>query len=73
MTQKSITIDEKTKITVGFFLVLIGGIYWITSLFFEVKANSREINSMKEDQKDEVKILQDIHVRVIRIEEKIKK
>lgn len=73
MASQSVTIDEKTRITIGFLILLVGGIYWITSLFFEVKANSREIVSMKTDQRDEVKILNDIHVRVIRIEEKIKK
>ncbi len=73
MAEKSVTIDEKTRITIGFLIILIGGIYWITSIFFELKANSKEIESMKTDQRAEVQILNDIHVRVIRIEEKIKK
>ncbi len=73
MAEKAVTIDEKTRITIGLFVVLIGGIYWITSIFFELKANSKEIESMKLDQRAEVQILNDIHARVIRIEEKIKK
>ncbi len=70
-------INEQTKIPLSLTRVIIvaacGGAFWLTSMFFEVKANSKEIESLKIDQKEEVRILQDIHARVIRIEEQIKK
>ncbi len=71
------TIDEKTNIPLFPVLsattVLVGLVFWITSIFFQGVANSRDIDEMKTDGKEEIKILKEINDRVIRIEEQIKK
>lgn len=71
------TIDEKTNIplfpAIGFGVGVVGLAFWITSIFFQGVANSRDIEQIKVDSRDEMKVLNDIHTRVIRIEEQIKK
>lgn len=73
----TVTIDEKTKIPLFTALTasasLVGLVFWITSIFFELKANSKDIDQMKFDGKEQIKLLNQINDRVIRIEENIKR
>lgn len=71
---KSITIDEKTNIPLYTAIIagasLIGAVFWVTSIFIQVNANSAEIKNIKLDQKEELKILIEIRERIIKLENK---
>lgn len=75
------TIDEKTKFPLSL-IIAVGGSFiglcvFLTTMFVQGVANSKDIDTLKtdikEDNKVEMQLLKDIHERVIRIEEKIKK
>ncbi len=71
------TIDEKTKFPLSL-IIAVGGSFiglcvFITTMFVQGVANSKDIDTLKVDQKEEMKLLGDIHTRIIRIEEAIKK
>lgn len=43
------TISESTKITVGFVVTLLGGIWWLTTLYSDVQTQAAEIRNIKND------------------------
>ena len=65
-------IDEQTTVRIGLVIILIGGMFSVSSVFFETKANSKSIESLQIDQKEEMKVLLEIREKVIRLEEKVK-
>jgi hypothetical protein len=71
------TLDENTKIplftAIGAVLVLIGGIFWLSSLFAEVTSHTKQIERLQDDQREEMKVLLEIRERVIRLEEKVQR
>jgi hypothetical protein len=60
-------ITENTAVSLSVLAVAVGGIFWITSLYFETHANSEEIKQLKE----EIKVINRIDRRLSRIEYKL--
>lgn len=71
------TIDEKTKFPLSLIIAIgsgaVGICIFITTMFVQGVANSKDIEALKADQKEEMKVLNEIKASIIRIEEKIKK
>lgn len=64
-------ITEKTLIPISFIAVAAGAIFWLTSLYSEVKANAKELAQITAQQVDYVSTVQMIDRRLSRIEGKI--
>jgi len=66
-------ISDKTSVTISLVLGLVGGAFWLSSVFFEVKAHSKDIDHIKTQQQDEMQILIEIRERIIKLETEIKR
>ena len=56
---------------VSFITILAGGIFWLTSMFSQVSANTSDISFLKDDAKQILIKLDDIQQRLSRIEGKL--
>lgn len=64
-------ISEDTLIPLSFIVVLSGGVFWITSMYSEVKANTQSIQELKETNEAYIRTVQSIDSRLSRIEGKL--
>lgn len=69
------TLDEKTKISLWNVFALIPlvvlTIFWISMVSFRGEVTAEALTKLEEKQKDVDSVMNDIHDRVIRIEEKL--
>ncbi len=42
-------ISENTKVTIGLVMTLLGGIWWLTTLYSDVQTQASEIRNIKND------------------------
>lgn len=68
-------ISEKSYVSIGVVVIIIGGVMWLTTLFSKVNAQSEamaaqvdEIKQLKETQRDYNKTVESIDRRLSRIE-----
>lgn len=52
-------IDEKTVVPISFIIILASGIFWLTSLYSEVKANQAEIKQLRSIKQTQSKMFQE--------------
>jgi len=71
MAEKIGKITESTLIPLSLLAVLAGGIFWLSTLYAEVRTNSAAVAEMKMTQADGYKSLQSIDQRLSRIEGKL--
>lgn len=68
-------ISEKTFLPISFVLGILGGVFWLSSVYIKSDSNAYEIKEIKEgmtqNEKRHSEILMDILQRVVRIEEKL--
>lgn len=65
-------LSDKTLLPLGLAVIVIGGgAIWLTTVYNEVQANTRAIESATITQKEYVKTLQEINLRLTIIEQKI--
>lgn len=61
-------ITEKTLIPLSLVMTLIGGVFWLTSIYFEAKAANSSITEIKQKQDSYTETLNSIDKRLSRIE-----
>jgi len=77
ITQSAIgKITENTLVPVSLMLVLVGGVVWLSSIFYKTEANAQRLSSIENKydiERDKFdKRYQDLIERLTRIEERIK-
>lgn len=55
-------IDERTPVSIGLMVLIIGGVFWLASMHIETVSNAEQVKELKEDVKDLQKIKTDIEV-----------
>lgn len=55
-------IDENTKVSIGFAVVLFGGVSWLTSLSLQTSSTAAELAEVKADVKSFSQMKTDIEV-----------
>ena len=71
MPEKLKKLSEDTLIPVSFMVVLAGGIFWLSSMYSEVKANTTSVDELKKTNEAYMKTVQSIDTRLSRIEGKL--
>lgn len=64
----SITLNEKTLVPISLVIVLGGGIFWLSTVFAQVRHNGVKINEINNDQKVYLQTVQQIDRRLSNIE-----
>ena len=59
---------ENTAISLGLAAILAGGIIWLSSMYFETKANGEDIKEIKTNQMRYIEDVERIDARLSRIE-----
>lgn len=65
--------SENTMVPVSLLIVILGGMFWLTTMFSEVRANSLQISEMKTDQQKKAETLVLILERLSSIESELKR
>jgi len=64
-------LNEDTLVPISLVLVFIGGVYWLSSLYFNTNANAKAIEEMARNEAETRAILMSIDQRLSRIEGKL--
>ena len=64
-------ITEETLIPLGLVIAMIGGIFWLSSIYFETKTSANDIKDLKAQQELYNQTLSNIDHRLSRIEGKL--
>lgn len=70
MTREGV-LSEKTLMPIGFVVVLLGGVIWLTNIHFEAHANSVAIDEIQKKQDVYAKGQEEVLERLARIEGKL--
>lgn len=60
-------LSEKTGITIGLVITLLGGAGFITKTYFQTEANAQTLSELKLDIKDEIRALR-LELKELRLE-----
>lgn len=60
-------ISERTSVTLGLVITLLGGIAFVTRIHFQTTANANSLQELKTDIKDEIRALR-LEMRELRVE-----
>ena len=60
-------LSEKTGITIGLVITLIGGAGFITKTYFQTEANASALSELKDDLKTELRLLR-VELKELRLE-----
>lgn len=66
-------ITEGTLVPISLVIVLVGGIFWLTQLYFTTQSNASTIEKMQIQSEKIDQSLSEILERLARIEERIKR
>lgn len=61
-------ITEKTLIPVSLVLTIMGGVSWLTSMSYKIEANRHNIETIQQDNKNVILLLNSIDKRLLEIE-----
>ncbi len=71
MTEKIRSITEGTVIPLSLVLVLIGGIFWLSTVYSTANTTMEEVKLLRQKQDDYYDTIEKIDVRLSRIEGKL--
>lgn len=60
-------INERTSLTIGLVLTLLGGAAFVTRIHFQTNANASSLQELKTDLKDEIRSLR-LEMKELRLE-----
>lgn len=60
-------LSEKTGITIGLVITLLGGAGFVTKTYFQTEANAQTLSELKIDIKDEIRALR-LELKELRLE-----
>lgn len=60
-------ISERSTITIGLLIVILGGASFITKTFFMAESNAQAISELKMDIKDEIRAMR-LEIKELRLE-----
>lgn len=60
-------LTERTTVTIGLVIALLGGAGFVTNIHFQTQANAQAISELKYDLKDELKALR-LELKELRLE-----
>lgn len=60
-------INERTSITIGLVITLLGGMAFVTRIHFQTAANASSLQELKTDLRDEIRSLR-LEMRELRVE-----
>lgn len=50
---KAMKITEKTLIPISLLTIIVGGVFWLTNIYFSTATNASEIKELKQQRKDD--------------------
>ena len=61
-------LNEKTLLPISLVVILLGGVFWLSTVFAQVRVNADRLKELREDQKLYLKTVQKIDRRLSNIE-----